>query len=111
VRVRGCFFGCTLLPTLLACRDPVAIPPPPAVALHVAPNNFDGPFAVNVGTDIDLVAFPVSADSTKVEGPIAATWLSSDTSLATVNDLGQYPVYRDRNHFGDGNAWRCHAPR
>ena len=72
----------------LACQTTVETPTQAAVALHVAPN-LDGPFVVNVGTDVVLFATPVAADSAKLGGPIAAGWTSSDTMIATVNGEGR----------------------
>lgn len=73
----------------LACQTAVELPTKTAVALHVAPSGLDGPFAVNVGTDIVLVAVPVDADSVRLGGPLAAVWLSSDTLIATVDNDGR----------------------
>jgi Big-like domain-containing protein len=73
----------------LACQTAVEIPTNTAVALHVAPSNFDGPFAVELGTDIVLVAIPIAADSVKLGGPVVAAWSSSDTLIATVNNEGR----------------------
>ena len=88
MRAPSIFFAISTFLFGLACRTTVVTPAESAVALHVAPN-FDGPFVVSVGADVALFAIPVAADSTKLGGPIAAAWASSDTVIATVNGEGR----------------------
>ena len=86
MRVRSISTGILLVG--LACQTTVEGPVQAAVALHIAPS-LEGPFVVNVGTDIVLFAIPVAADSAKLGSPIAAAWSSSDTAIATVNSEGR----------------------
>jgi hypothetical protein len=68
----------------LACQQASDPTSTVAVALHVSPSGLDGPFIVNVGTDLLLAAVPVAADSTRLGPAVLATWTSSDTVIATV---------------------------
>jgi hypothetical protein len=78
----------TVVLATCGCSQPGLQPEPDPVALHVAPAGVDGPFAVAVGTALQLNAVRVRKDSTRVGNAISASWSSSSPAIATVNTEG-----------------------